>query len=613
MVQQIEALIEKSRTASMENPEAAISFAREGMILCDNSNDPEANKLMGHLAYELGCATYYAGNISGCIKPFNQAATSAETNKNDLLYADAKLMLGFASSDMGDTSTAISHYEKALEKQKNLGEKTRCATTLHSIAGEQIHLKQFNVSLPLLKQCLEICQNDEETLYNLYPQVLITYGVWYKEQQKYKEALEKMEEGLSVGQRLNVIMGTANALCEMGQVLHCLKSYKSAQTTLEESISQFQKQGNPLLVSIAKLYLGQVQADPQSPFYNPDKAIATFMDTLETATACKAEDWIFKSHHALAEVLESKGDNEGSLYHYKRYMEIRAQQLTSQSQLRYEQLIILHSLEEEKQKKEIHRLKNVELASVNEKLTKLLGEKEEFLGFAAHDIKSPLAGVIGLTNLLKEFDMLEKDPELDKIVTMVHTSARSALDIVTKLLEFYRLEESSVEIKPTFSNLYDSFNELFEEYAEQANAKGINFVVEDSSNNQTFYADSFMIGQILENLFSNAIKYSYSDTTIIVRAQLGLGPEPFKIQVIDQGPGIPEEEMHLLFKRFAKISNNPTGDESTTGLGLAIVKKLADLNNAQVFCESEAGVGSTFNLNLPTLKKEPEGVHSPDS
>ncbi len=105
--------------------------------------------------------------------------------------------------------------------------------------------------------------------------------------------------------------------------------------------------------------------------------------------------------------------------------------------------------------------------------------------------------------------------------------------------------------------------------------------------------------QVIDNLISNALKYSPFDTTITIRVKAK--SDNVRLEVEDEGPGISEEEMPKLFGKFARLSAQPTGGEHSTGLGLSIVKKMVEAMNGKVWCESEPGKGATFIVELPLI------------
>ena len=109
--------------------------------------------------------------------------------------------------------------------------------------------------------------------------------------------------------------------------------------------------------------------------------------------------------------------------------------------------------------------------------------------------------------------------------------------------------------------------------------------------------DTSVAVQVLENLVSNAVKYSPPGKDIFVRLQKRA--EAVRVEVQDQGPGLSAEDQKKLFGKFARLSAKPTGGEHSTGLGLSIVKKMVEAMNGQVWCESELGRGATFTVEFP--------------
>jgi len=104
--------------------------------------------------------------------------------------------------------------------------------------------------------------------------------------------------------------------------------------------------------------------------------------------------------------------------------------------------------------------------------------------------------------------------------------------------------------------------------------------------------------QVLENLVSNAVKYSPPGRDIFVRLQRHA--QVVRVEVQDQGPGLSAEDQKKLFGKFARLSAKPTGGEHSTGLGLSIVKKMVEAMNGKVWCESEPGHGATFIVEFPS-------------
>jgi signal transduction histidine kinase len=111
-------------------------------------------------------------------------------------------------------------------------------------------------------------------------------------------------------------------------------------------------------------------------------------------------------------------------------------------------------------------------------------------------------------------------------------------------------------------------------------------------------ADATVLTQVIENLVSNAVKYSPTGKNIYAR--LRRSPEGTRIEMQDEGPGLSAEDQKKLFGKFARLSAKPTGGEHSTGLGLSIVKKMVEAMNGKVWCESELGSGATFIVEFPS-------------
>jgi signal transduction histidine kinase len=237
---------------------------------------------------------------------------------------------------------------------------------------------------------------------------------------------------------------------------------------------------------------------------------------------------------------------------------------------------------------------NAELHAANEALTDLNLEKSEFLGIAAHDLKSPLTVIRGYAEVLKSSGAPQEKREeiLDRIVQ----AARRMTALIQNLLDVHALESGKVEFNiepcPAFE-LVESVRISFEE---RALAKDQTLAIE-ADEGARILADKTLLSQIVENLVSNAIKYSPPGGAI--RIGVRNLENAVAIEVQDQGPGLTKEDQQKLFGKFARLSARPTAGENSTGLGLSIVKRLTEAMDGRVWCESEPGKGSTFIVELP--------------
>jgi signal transduction histidine kinase len=169
------------------------------------------------------------------------------------------------------------------------------------------------------------------------------------------------------------------------------------------------------------------------------------------------------------------------------------------------------------------------------------------------------------------------------------------------LLDINAIESGNMNLSVQRINVALFVRQCTQEYAERAQAKSITLHSAIAGDVLEGYADPNALMEILDNLVSNAVKYSPAGKNVWVSLVSNL-PEAssLTIAVKDEGPGMTDEDKQRLFGKFARLSAQPTGGESSTGLGLSIVKKMVEAMRGRVWCESTLGAGATFFVELPT-------------
>ena len=233
------------------------------------------------------------------------------------------------------------------------------------------------------------------------------------------------------------------------------------------------------------------------------------------------------------------------------------------------------------------------LARSNEQLVLLNQEKTEFLGIASHDLKNPLSTIIGFAQVLEGTTRLE---EVSRFSNMIYLAGKRMLDLIVNLLDANAVEEGHFSCKAERCDVNALVAQSLEHNQPNASRKKIALALENGPKTLAC-ADANTTVQVLDNLISNAVKYSPFESSVMVRTGTENGHVVIAVQ--DQGPGLSEKDQSKLFQKFTRLSAQPTGGESSTGLGLAIVKRLAEAMCGSVECESEFGHGATFTLRLP--------------
>jgi signal transduction histidine kinase len=244
------------------------------------------------------------------------------------------------------------------------------------------------------------------------------------------------------------------------------------------------------------------------------------------------------------------------------------------------------------------QLANTELSESNVLLQHLHKEKNEFLGIAAHDLKNPLAQIILSSGTMNRYYERMSDAEIQEHIQRIGLVAVRMREIISNLLDINALEQGGIRIVLHPFDLTPKVHAVVQDYAERAAEKQLCFSTEMEGNLPLVNADETLMVQVLDNLVSNAVKYSPPNKNIFLR--LKSSKEAVRLEIQDEGPGFSEEDKEKLFGKFARLSARPTGGEHSTGLGLSIVKKMVEAMNGRVWCESELGNGATFIVELPS-------------
>jgi signal transduction histidine kinase len=242
--------------------------------------------------------------------------------------------------------------------------------------------------------------------------------------------------------------------------------------------------------------------------------------------------------------------------------------------------------------------KNLELLSLNEQLIKLNQDKNDFLSIVAHDLKNPLSAIQGAALLIQsDYDELPKDQVVD-FASMIAGTSHNMFELIKNLLEVNRIEAGKMKLSIRLVDILPILRRLVNDYQQRAKAKEIELIFEPTLIECPALVDTNSLQQVLDNLISNAIKYSPPSKCITIRLKQNASHVGCEIQ--DEGPGLSEEDKQKLFGKFTRLSAQPTANEHSTGLGLFIVKKLVDNMQGQVWCDSELGKGATFIVEFPT-------------
>ena len=223
--------------------------------------------------------------------------------------------------------------------------------------------------------------------------------------------------------------------------------------------------------------------------------------------------------------------------------------------------------------------------------------QNEIIHLAAHDLKNPLSGILGITDHIKK--QINNAEQLDEICDLIKESSKRMMVILDDILKSGYLENGKIQLKV----MPQRFGEVIRHvvFANQAAAdKKRQSIFIDIVNEPCVLIDKARMIEVLDNLINNAIKYAPKDAEIQIRTWEEKGEVLFSI--FNPGVGLTEDDKSRIFHKFSKLSAKPTGGETSTGLGLSIVKMITELHGGTISAESEGlEHGVRFLLQMPAL------------
>lgn len=233
---------------------------------------------------------------------------------------------------------------------------------------------------------------------------------------------------------------------------------------------------------------------------------------------------------------------------------------------------------------------NIELARLNE-------QKNQLLGMAAHDLRNPLGVIMSYAKFLDRIAGVRLDDQERRFLAQIAKSSQFMLRLLEDLLDVSQIESGKLQLNLAPLDLAAAVAGSVELNRMLAGAKNIAIELPPQAAPLWVEADATKIEQVLNNLISNAVKYSPPGTTVGVTLEADAGE--VTVRVRDQGQGIPAAELSRLFQPFSKTSVKSTGGEKSTGLGLAITRRIVEGHGGRIGVESRVGEGSRFSFSLP--------------
>ena len=565
----------------------AIQYCEESFDLSDIDEVRKTECFIYH-----GLTHVHLGNYNEAISSFLAYVEIARRNNDDRLVADGLSNLGLAYLNDGNLVKAANYYRTSIGMQKKFEPTPQLGYSYQNYARVMMNLSKYDSAEFYFDKALDIAANlkirNIEYWVYAYREFLPKYTRQDQIEMKKKALAIAMEENL--GHEITAMnYGIAELLIEAGDIDEALAYF-------QQSIKYGMMMEN--FGIILRSYNMMARAMVTAGRFEESRAYLSKYEILKDSIS-QYDVQSFESIMGANELVTQEREIE----------QIKDRLIASQAVNRQNQIALIAAilfiiligiiLFMNIKASKVKSRNNLELRVLNEMLDVAIKEKDILTGMIVHDIRSPFNKIEALMQL---FQMDEKvsDNQREIMDTMMTVIDDSRV-LTNELLEINKIDADKIDIKPEEIELEKFVNELLLQYESTAHSKDITLVKKFDLKAKSINSSRNVLQRIIENLVSNAVKYTPIGGNVSIL--ISTDGESLTLVVKDDGPGIPEKEQGLLFKKFGRTSAKPTADESSTGLGLYIVEKMCQNLNGTVSLDSGAGQGAKFTVELPMSAK----------
>lgn len=585
--------LEEVHRMKYSEPQKALELANFAYVQALKSAD---EMLEAESLYALGVCNEILANYPSAMKFLSESIKLAHSLGLKKLMADSLNYVGVIHDNLNNYSNALKAYFRALKLYEDVKENKKTAIVLSNIGLIYTNIKDYRNALKFYSHALDIAEEENDTESLLITNINI--GLTHSQLGNFDEALKFLADALDISKKTNDKRRASIALDHIAETQIKLNNREEAYRLFEESKKIKHELEDKR--GLVKIYgtIGELQLMES----NVTEAKINLEKALEIATELGIKRSIHELHKLLAEAYEKINNTSKALYHlkiaYKKEMEL----LKEEAEIRAKNISTQLEIEQAQKEAEIQRLKNIELAQaledvkkLNINLKELNDEKNEFMAIAVHDLKNPLQNILSTARILKRSNDLSKD-EMSEFTGNIINQTDRMFNIIKKLLDHNAIDQGELKIKLSTIDVNSVCREVAANFREDAERKHLKLSLSETLNPVNINTDKDILYEILQNLISNAIKFSEEHKFITL--SVIDNSDTVRIEVADEGPGFSDEDKKKMFNKFARLSAKPTGNEHSTGLGLSIVKKLCELIGASLKLESKPGEGAKFTVIL---------------
>ncbi len=591
------------------------------------------------------------GDFTEAIDYFEQSQKASEDSGEEFRVAKILNNLGAIYDDQGDKVKAVDYYIRSLKINERLDSKSGIGHSLNNIGVVYLYQGDYEKAIEYHTRCLEMSDEIDDRFFT--SMMLNNVGLSYKELREDEKAIDYFTRALKICEELEKNFGTAMILNNLGFVYINMEDYKTATSYLLRSIAIKEKFGykgsmTTSLNGLGEIYLTKNELAKAKTFV--ERALTNSIEVGNLTTTAKA-------YHLLYFVYKKMGNDRMALQNHEEYITFRdsvereenqREVIRQEYKYNYEKQALADSL----QNIEAQKLAEAQLSAqkaqntqqrqqavfigigllsllflsgfifyrrratlerelqLEQKEALRLKELDQFKSKLytnlTHEFRTPLTVILGMA------EKLQADPKkfINEGPPIIERNGKNLLRVINQLLDLSKLENNSFKLEIRQGEIIAYLRYILESFHSYAN--GNNLSLRFFSNMEHFQMDydEEQIKQVMTNLISNAIKFTPAGGEVGVRVLKE--NDQLLIEVKDNGIGIPEEALPLIFDRFYQVDGSSTRAHEGTGIGLAHTKELLRLMEGEIKVKSnlhqgasDETSGSVFTIILPIRNTAP--------
>ncbi len=564
--------------------ERALELAEEAQVLARQLGDSEKAVIA---LLNSAWAQYNKADYSGSVMSVQDGLREARTLHLEKQEFDALTILGNNYNVIGNWADALGCFTQALTLTKKLDDPRRVATTLSNIGQQYSAAGNYKEALDHYLQCLTILRDTTISPVTL-THVLLNVTETYNYLGNHQQAIAYAEEGLQTARRGNYAVGQALALLYTGNAYQHMGDTSASMSYYNRALEQIAESNTPLYEAYIYKHLAAVLVEighsAQALLYL-HKAVTIFQ-------MLDAKPELFEVHQQLAQVYRQMGDFALAFEQLEAFHDVKEQVFNEQADNRQKAMQALYEVEQARLEAETQYNRNLTLQGEIEQSEQIIRELDAYADNVAHDLRNPIGVIVGFGSLL-DMNLGDKLDEESKVyLTNVLAAADKMNEIVESLLTLARARKE--EILPKVVDMNHVLDEALKRLQPLITQQKV--TVERAGSLPTAMGNDAWLEDAFVNYITNGIKYGGVSPHIAIGATEE--SDGFvRYWVSDNGPGLDEYAMKLLFKKFERLGQQKIEGH---GLGLTIVKTIVEKLGGSVQVESSgmAGEGCTFSFTL---------------